>query len=694
MGIVLSIGRGVKNPQAERVDIGDDLVSALAALPADEERWWSGHLWTHNRRAHRNWEGATVVVLDVDHYDSNGEHAAPPPDRRDVLAAGLSTLPDLSTAWHLTPRGLRLAWALSEFSSDAGIVQHAYQGAAALVAEALSAFGVAAVRQRDGTPRDGYAVDSKASFDRARLVYAPRALVDGTRRSDDICRGRTEAWALAELLGAYELAPASDAIDDEVPLGLADDHDIADVLAKMPSVGENDGSLELIRVCRRAIGLGVEDENRFIAVARRWNETRLRANQPLWTHDDMRRRFTDALARWESEGMARVPIGRYTVAALHTIVREDRAFRDRLAWDVTEQAILTDDTTMRDEHFTAARETICRRYGYPTVPKDDLRDALQLAARAREVDRVSDYLAGIAYWDGVCRFSELVRRMHIVSPAPWLAEAYLRKTLVAAVARRVEPGCKHDHMLVLVGPDRMRKSSFFRVLAGDDNFADTAIDLNSKDGYMQVTGSWIYEWGELEAITRKSDVARIKSFISSQVDRYRAPYARGIEAHPRRGIFVGSSNSGEIIYDMDSDRRWWICELQREPRVSIDLDWVALHRDQLWAEALDAYASTPRSEHPWWLDEVQELERERVNEAYKPEDLIEDAVILALSVMQKQTDFNGSFLTADLYRKMGLDPTQIAGPIRTQVSGVLKRLGASKTRVGETKRKGWILKGS
>ena len=48
-----------------------------------------------------------------------------------------------------------------------------------------------------------------------------------------------------------------------------------------------------------------------------------------------------------------------------------------------------------------------------------------------------------------------------------LYDIFLKRTLLAAVARVYQPGCKHDTTLVLQGEQGVGKSTFFDVLGGD-----------------------------------------------------------------------------------------------------------------------------------------------------------------------------------------------------------------------------------
>ena len=76
----------------------------------------------------------------------------------------------------------------------------------------------------------------------------------------------------------------------------------------------------------------------------------------------------------------------------------------------------------------------------------------------------------------------------------------VQKTLVAAVARVMQEGVKHDTCLVLKGRQGIRKTSFWQVLFGE--FFDVfRHGINDKDGLLCVHQSWGLELGELDNIT-------------------------------------------------------------------------------------------------------------------------------------------------------------------------------------------------
>lgn len=99
---------------------------------------------------------------------------------------------------------------------------------------------------------------------------------------------------------------------------------------------------------------------------------------------------------------------------------------------------------------------------------------------------------------------------------------------------------------------------------------------------MNLEGVWVHEFAELAGL-RASDMDVLKAFMSRATDRYRMPYGRNTEDHQRRVVFAGTVNEGGYLSDPTGARRFWPLEMAQGSRV--DLDWIAEHRDQLWAEA-------------------------------------------------------------------------------------------------------------
>ncbi|RZK47825.1 MAG: P-loop ATPase, partial [Pedobacter sp.] len=180
--------------------------------------------------------------------------------------------------------------------------------------------------------------------------------------------------------------------------------------------------------------------------------------------------------------------------------------------------------------------------------------AIQLAFEKRQVHPVRDYLKGVS-WDGVPRLERWLTTYLGVEDTPY-TQAVGASTLRSAVARVLEPGCKVDTMLVLQGQQGVGKSKAIRALCGERWFTDDLAEFGSKDAAEQLLGAWFVEVAELGAMNR-SEVERVKSFISREVDRFRPAYGRQVVARPRQCVFIGTTNADTYLRDETGNRRFW-----------------------------------------------------------------------------------------------------------------------------------------
>lgn len=219
---------------------------------------------------------------------------------------------------------------------------------------------------------------------------------------------------------------------------------------------------------------------------------------------------------------------------------------------------------------------------YGITKRGNIDAALLLHSQKHAFNEVRDYLDSLE-WDGTPRLGNLLIDYLGAEDSDY-TKAVTRKTFVAAVARAMEPGTKFDNMLILCGPQGIGKSTLLdRMSKGW--FNDSIRTFEGKDASELLPGVWIVEVAELDAF-RRTDVSRIKQFLSLRSDRYRAAYGRHVSELPRRCVFFGTCNQMEFLQDDTGNRRFWPVDVGIQPREK--MVWKDLTPDvvdQIWAEA-------------------------------------------------------------------------------------------------------------
>jgi len=226
------------------------------------------------------------------------------------------------------------------------------------------------------------------------------------------------------------------------------------------------------------------------------------------------------------------------------------------------------------------------------VGRDTVSNVVVAISMENRVHAIRDYLNTVK-WDGKNRISLWLTEYFGVEDSDYTSSVG-RMWLVSAVARVMKPGCKADYMLVLEGNQGIKKSTSLSALCGKEFFCDHSPEIHNKDAQLQLSGSWIIEWAELDMLSR-SEITAVKSFISREVEKYRLPYARHTMTVPRQCVFAGTTNEMDWMKDPTGNRRFWPVWCTRG-----DFDRIARDRDQIWAEAKHAYDN----QVPWWPDDA------------------------------------------------------------------------------------------
>lgn len=328
---------------------------------------------------------------------------------------------------------------------------------------------------------------------------------------------------------------------------------------------------------------------------------------------------------------------------------------------------------------------LTRTYGLPSIARAALVEAIETVANARRVHPVREYLAGLE-WDKTRRIDRWL--IHAIGETPEtllpVVAEYLalvgRFWLLGMVNRVMEPGCKFDYCPVLEGPGGLGKSTLVEALASPAWFSDTHFDVaRGKEGQEQIQGLWLYEIAEL-ANFGKAEISLIKAFITAKVDRYRAAYARVVEAYPRQAVLVGTTNESTYLRDRTGNRRFWPIPVRQQIRIG----WVRKVRDQLFAEAYALYLQGTAYTPAWDVEK-------RLFEPMQESRLVETAVLSELlAVLTREPAAAGigavvneltEFVTiSQLTQALGVDAAKSNAALEAQIRGWMDHEGWQRVK--------------
>lgn len=266
---------------------------------------------------------------------------------------------------------------------------------------------------------------------------------------------------------------------------------------------------------------------------------------------------------------------------------------------------------------------------YDITKRVNIDAALDIHASTHAFNEVQDYINGLL-WDGIYRLDTVFIDYLGAEDNPY-NRAVCRKSFTAAIARAMEPGCKYDNMLILCGRQGLGKSTLLDKMSRGW-FNDSIRTFEGKEASELLQGVWLVEVAELDAF-RRTDVARIKQFLSLRADRYRAAYGRNVKELPRCCAFFGTCNQMDFLQDMTGNRRFWPVDVGLQPTTK-DV-WHHLTDDtidQLWAEAKARWQAGEQLFLTGEIEQQAQEMQEQHREASPKEGLIADFVAREIPV--------------------------------------------------------------
>ena len=312
---------------------------------------------------------------------------------------------------------------------------------------------------------------------------------------------------------------------------------------------------------------------------------------------------------------------------------------------------------IRDADVVQLQEWL-QRQGIPRIGVHTVHDAVEARALERAFHPIRDYLEA-REWDGEPRLNSWLTNYLGVEPTPY-GSAIGRMFLIAMVARIFQPGAKCDYMLVLEGPQGLLKSSACKALAGDW-FSDSLPDITSgKDASQHLRGRWLIEIAELSALS-KAETTLLKAFLTRQSERYRPAYGRQEVHEPRQCCFIGTTNNSIYLKDETGGRRFWPVAISR-----VDIAALTRDRDQLFAEAVDAYGSDAK----WWPD--ADFERAHI----APEQEARREIDAWTDTIANYVEYKGTVLVSEVAREaLGIENRHIGTADQRRITKILIGLG-------------------
>jgi len=254
-------------------------------------------------------------------------------------------------------------------------------------------------------------------------------------------------------------------------------------------------------------------------------------------------------------------------------------------------------------------------YGLAKLTKNHVEDAINFVAAQDKRNEPKDWVNSLK-WDGIHRVDNFFRDvMKAVGPEDYV-KCTSKNFWISLVARILDAGCQVDEMIVLESKEGTYKTSALLAIAGKW-YGKAGKDLKNKDFDQGLVGKILVDFSELSSL-KNSDIELVKDMITCREDQYRPSYGRRTEKFPRTCVLAGTTNESDYLRSMTGNRRF-----NPLPVGKVDLAYIKMHREQLFAEAAYRY----KAGETWWeYPESAEKIRESRRQVDSWESIIEDSV--------------------------------------------------------------------
>ena len=340
-----------------------------------------------------------------------------------------------------------------------------------------------------------------------------------------------------------------------------------------------------------------------------------------------------------------------------------------------------------DKFVSDIQREISVAYPYfSKISRDLATESIKSVAAENPANPPVDWLLSLK-WDESPRLNHWLYKVY-GTPDDDLHQSMGANFLKGMVDRMTSPGCQMDLVLCLEGPQGTKKSSSLRVLGGEW-LAENVTSLESKDDYLVIAGNILVEFSEGAILTRQS-VHKLKSAITSTVDKLRPPYERGLETFPRGCVFSLSTNDTAYLKDETGGRRFLIVKLGRVA----DVVWLKENRDQLFAEALYRLRELKETTYEFSEESAETL---RELQASRTQGNAYDEVIVRWYLGRSAQAQKDGFTTLEVYNgaiNTGDTQKELTKMMSNDIANILKRElyldNPQKTMPDGTRPRKWV----
>lgn len=270
-----------------------------------------------------------------------------------------------------------------------------------------------------------------------------------------------------------------------------------------------------------------------------------------------------------------------------------------------------------DNYYNASAAWILSTMRQIEMQTGNYMDMLELLADSYVYNPVEEWITRRP-WDGVSRLQELFDTITPTYPDDQIAiQAFISKWMLGTIESMCNPkGADMPGILVLQGPQEIGKTWWVRKMCPSDPISGVedavrvgvSIEPNNKDSVEQCVGHWIVEFGELDGVFRKSDIAALKAFLTRPDDTFRKSFARRKSRYPRRTSFIASVNERNFLVDETGNRRFWTIACR-----VVD-SWHNIDMQQLWAEM---YHKRVIDNMPFTLNDAEKQMLKDINDRHQ-----------------------------------------------------------------------------